>query len=209
MIKVMIADDHSVVRKGLKHLIQEQDDMEMAGEASNGQDALTLVRREGGDVLVLDVLLPLLSGLEVLQEVRHSQPELPVLMVSVYAENEMGIRMLKAGAAGYISKTMVMNELVPAIRKVAGGGKYVSPALAEHFAFSLGDKTSKTPQDMLSDREYAVIRMMGASKPLSDIARELGVSMKTISTYRVRALHKLGLKSNAELTRYVIEHDLT
>ena len=208
MIKVLIADDHSVVRKGLKQIIQEKADMVVGGEAVNGQEALEMVRKEEWDVLVLDVSLPLRNGMEVLQEVRRSKPRLPVLILSVYPEEQFGIRVLKAGASGYINKASALDDLVAAIRKVVGGGKYISPALAERFAFELSGDRAKAPHELLSDREYDVMRMMGAGKPPSEIAKELALSVKTISTYRSRVLLKLNLKSNAELIRYVLEHDL-
>ena len=208
MIKVLIADDHSVVRKGLKQIIQEKSDMIVAGEATNGTEALEMARKGDWDVLVLDVSLPQRNGMEVLQEVRRSKPHLPVLILSVYPEEQFGIRVLKAGAAGYMNKASALDELVAAIRKVVAGGKYVSPTLAERFAFELSGDLTKAPHELLSDREYDVMRMMGAGKPPSDIAKELALSVKTVSTYRSRVLLKLSLKSNAELIRYVLEHNL-
>lgn len=208
MHKVLIADDHAVVRRGLKQFFQERTDMVVAGEASNGLEALEMVRREDWDVLVLDISLPLRNGMEVLQEVRRMKPHLPVLMLSVYPEEQFGLRVLKAGAAGYLNKASALDELVTAINRIVGGGKYISPALAERFAHELSGDLNRAPHELLSDREYDVMRMLGAGKPPGYIAQELVLSVKTISTYRARVLNKLNLKSNAELIRYVMEHDL-
>jgi len=208
MYKVLIADDHAVVRKGLKQFFHERIDITVAGEARNGLEALEMVRREDWDVLILDISLPLRNGMEVLQEVRRSKPRLPVLILSVYPEEQFGIRVLKAGAAGYLNKATALDELVTAINRVIAGGKYVSPALAERFAYELSGDLNRTPHEMLSDREYDVMRMLGAGKPPAHIAQELVLSVKTISTYRTRVLNKLNLKSNAELIRYVMENDL-
>lgn len=208
MHKVLIADDHAVVRRGLKQFFQERTDMVVAGEASNGLEVLEMVRREDWDVLVLDISLPLRNGMEVLQEVRRMKPHLPVLMLSVYPEEQFGLRVLKAGAAGYLNKASALDELVTAINRIVGGGKYISPALAERFAHELSGDLNRAPHELLSDREYDVMRMLGAGKPPGYIAQELVLSVKTISTYRARVLNKLNLKSNAELIRYVMEHDL-
>jgi DNA-binding NarL/FixJ family response regulator len=208
MIKVLIADDHAVVRKGLKQIIQEKTNMMVAGEATTGQEVLDMVRKENWDVLVLDISLPLRNGLEVLQEVRRSKPRLPVLILSIYPEEQFGIRVLRAGASGYMNKECALDELVSAIQKVVTGGKYVSPTLAERFAFELSGDLTKAPHEMLSDREYDVMRMLGAGKPPTEIAKELALSAKTVSTYRARVLLKLNLKTNAELIRYVLEHGL-
>ena len=182
--------------------------MVVAGEASNGLEVLEMVRREDWDVLVLDISLPLRNGMEVLQEVRRMKPHLPVLMLSVYPEEQFGLRVLKAGAAGYLNKASALDELVTAINRIVGGGKYISPALAERFAHELSGDLNRAPHELLSDREYDVMRMLGAGKPPGYIAQELVLSVKTISTYRARVLNKLNLKSNAELIRYVMEHDL-
>lgn len=208
MIKVLIADDHAVVRSGLKQLIQDRTGLLVAGEASNGQEVLEKVRAEHWDVLVLDLSMPVRGGLEVLHDVKQIAPHLPVLILSMYAESQYGIRALRAGAAGYMNKECALDELVIAIQKVVSGGKYVSPTLAERLAFELSGNLHKEPHELLSDREYDVMCMIGAGKSPDHIAKELSLSIKTISTYRARVLQKLNLNKNAELIRYVLEHNL-
>lgn len=208
MIKVLIADDHAVVRNGLKQIIQDRAGLQVAGEACNGQEVLERIRSERWDVLVLDLSMPVRGGLEVLHDVKQICPNLPVLILSMYPENQYGIRALRAGAAGYMNKECALDELVAAIQKVVAGGKYVSPSLAERLAFELSGNLNKEPHELLSDREYDVMCMIGAGKSPDQIARELSLSIKTISTYRARVLQKLNLNKNAELIRYVLEHNL-
>ncbi len=209
MIKVLIADDHAIVRKGLRQIVKEQAAYMEVDEAVDGQEVLEKIRDEHWDVLVLDISMPKRSGLDILQEVKHSKPTLPVLMLSVHPEEQYAIRVLKAGAAGYMNKDCALDELVRAIQKVVGGGKYVSPTLAEKLAFELSGQNGKAPHEALSDREYSVLLMIGIGKSVSEIANELLLSVKTVSTYRSRVLEKLTLKSNAELIRYVIDNQLT
>ena len=208
MIKVLIADDHAVVRKGLKQIIQEKTNLVVVGEASNGEEALDLVRKEDWDVVVLDISLPVRNGMEVLQAIKHSHPKLPVLMLSTYPEDQFGMRVLRAGAAGYMNKECALDDLVSAIHKVVAGGKYVSPTLAERFAFELCGDLKKEAHEYLSDREYDVMRMLGTGRLPAEIAQELSLSVKTVSTYRARVLEKLNLSNNAELIRYVLDHQL-
>lgn len=208
MIKVLIADDHAVVRNGLKQIIQERAGLQVAGEASNGQEVLEMIRAERWDVLVLDLSMPVRGGLEVLHDVKQIAPGLPVLILSMYPESQYGIRALRAGAAGYMNKECALDELVSAIQKVVAGGKYVGASLAERLAFELSGSLNKEPHELLSDREYDVMCMIGAGKSPEQIARELSLSIKTISTYRARVLQKLNLNKNAELIRYVLEHNL-
>ena len=208
MIKVLVADDHAVIRQGIKHVIEEQPDMTLIGEAQNGEEALKLARTVDWDVLVMDISMPLRNGMEVLREIQNIKRCAPVLMLSVYPEDQFGIRVIKAGAAGYLNKAIDPSELVTAIKRVVNGGKYVSASLAEHFLEELSGNHIKAPHKLLTDREYDVMRMLGAGKRPADIAQELALSVKTISTYRGRVLFKLGLKNNAELIRYVTEHSL-
>jgi DNA-binding NarL/FixJ family response regulator len=208
MIKILIADDYAVVRNGLKQIIQERAGLHVAGEASNGQEVLEMIHAERWDVLVLDLSMPVRGGLEVLHDVKQMAPTLPVLILSMYPESQYGIRALRAGAAGYMNKECALDELVTAIQKVVAGGKYVSPSLAERLAFELSGGLNKEPHELLSDREYDVMCMIGAGKSPEQIARELSLSVKTISTYRARVLQKLSLNKNAELIRYVLEHNL-
>jgi DNA-binding NarL/FixJ family response regulator len=182
--------------------------LQVAGEACNGQEVLERIRSERWDVLVLDLSMPVRGGLEVLHDVKQICPNLPVLILSMYPENQYGIRALRAGAAGYMNKECALDELVAAIQKVVSGGKYVSPSLAERLAFELSGNLNKEPHELLSDREYDVMCMIGAGKSPDQIARELSLSIKTISTYRARVLQKLNLNKNAELIRYVLEHNL-
>lgn len=208
MIKVLIADDHPIVRQGLRQILASIPDMEVAGEAVNSQEALDQVRVGGWDVLVLDITMPDRSGFDILKQLKHEQPDLPVLMLSIHAEDQLALRALKAGASGYLTKENAPEELVKAIRKVVSGGKYISPRLAETLAFDLDTASDRPRHETLSDREFQVMQLMAAGKTLMEIAEELSLSAKTVSTYRTRLLEKLNLKSNAELMRYVLEHRL-
>lgn len=208
MIKILIADDHMIVRKGLKRIIHEQPGMVVGGEAGNGQEALNLIYREEWDVVILDISLPLRNGSEVLQAVRQHRPKLPVLVLSVYPEEQYGLRMLRSGAAGYMNKECALDQLVAAIHKVVKGGRYVSPTLAEYLAFSASGDLKQSQHENLSNREFDVLVLLGRGKSFKEIAQTMSLSVKTISTYRARLLEKLHLTNNAELIRYVIEHQL-
>ena len=208
MINVLIADDHPIVRQGLRQILSEIPDMAVAGEAANAQETLNQVRAGGWDVLVLDITMPDRTGFDILKELKHAQPNLPVLVLSIHAEEQVAVRVLKAGASGYLTKENAPGELVKAIRKVVSGGKYISRTLAETLAIGL-DTTSERPRhEALSDREFQVMQMMASGKTLTDIAEELSLSTKTISTYRTRLLEKMNLKTNAEIIRYAIENRL-
>jgi DNA-binding NarL/FixJ family response regulator len=208
MIRILIADDHAVVRRGLKQIIDEQPDMRVQGEAPDAAAALRLVRQQEWDVVLLDLDMPGRGGLEVLQDLHDVRPRLPVLILSVHPEEQFGVRVLKAGAAGYLSKTSDPDELVRAIRKAYAGGNYVSPAVAEQLARAVRDNSDQPPHTRLSDREYQILRLIASGKTVSAIADELALSVKTISTYRARVLEKMGLKTNAELTHYAIRNGL-
>jgi DNA-binding NarL/FixJ family response regulator len=208
MIRVLIADDHAVVRQGLKQILGDTPDMVVAGEATNGQEALDKVRAEVWDVVVLDLSMPDRSGLDVLKQLRSERPNLPVLVLSMYAEDQYAMRVLKAGASGYLTKDSAAEELVKAVRKVVSGGRYVSPFLAEKLAFEIGRDLSKLPHETLSDREFQVLRLIAAGKSVKEIAAELYLSAKTVSTYRVRLLQKMNLTTNAELIHYAIQNRL-
>jgi two-component system, NarL family, invasion response regulator UvrY len=209
MIRVLIADDHAIVRKGFLQIVNETPDMRVVGEAANGQEILEKVRELDCDVLVLDISMPRFSGLESLREIRYLRPELPVLILSMHAEDQYAIRSLKAGAAGYLNKESAVDELVTAIRKVVSGGKYLSVSAAEKIALEIGNNSDKAPHDRLSNREYSVLLMIGSGKSISEIADELSLSVKTVSTYRTRILEKMNLNTNADLIRYVIENNLS
>lgn len=208
MIKVLIADDHAVVRQGLKRILQDTHGMVVAGEAVNGQEVLKKVRAEPWDVVILDISMPGHSGLDILKELEHERPKLPVLVLSMHSEDQFAMRVLRAGASGYLTKDSAPDELVKAVRKVARGGKYVSPLLAEKLAYEIGPDSNKLPHETLSDREFQVLRMIATGKAVGEIATELSLSPKTISTYRARLLQKMNLTSNAELIHYAIQNHL-
>ncbi len=208
MIKVLIADDHPIVRQGLRQILSGTTDMEVTGEAVSGQEALDQVRVGGWDVLVLDITMPDRSGFDILKELKHEQPHLPVLVLSIHAEEQLAVRVLKAGASGYLTKENAPDELVKAIRKVVSGGRYISPGLAETLAFGLDAASDRPRHETLSDREFQVMQLMASGKTLIEIAEALSLSAKTVSTYRTRLLEKLNLKSNAELIRYAFENHL-
>jgi len=207
-MRILIADDHSVVRHGLKQILAEEFKKAVFGEASNGRQAIDLVGKETWDVVVLDITMPGATGLDVLKEIKQSKPKLPVLMLSMHPEDQFAVRMLKSGAAGYMTKESAPGELVGAVKKVMSGGRYVSPNLAEKMAALLSIDVQTLPHERLSDREFAVLRMIASGKTVSAIAKELFLSVKTVSTYRTRILEKTGLANSAELTRYAIQHKL-
>ena len=208
MIKVLVVDDHPIVRQGLKQILSEEPDMAVLGEARNSQEVLELVHNQDWDIVVLDITMPGRGGLDVLKEVRHERPKLPVLMLSVHPEDQYAVRTLKAGAAGYMTKESAPEELVQAIRKILHGGKYVSSTLAEKLAFHLEAETEKPLHDSLSNREYQVMLMIASGKRTGAIAEEMSLSVKTVSTYRARILEKMGMKGNADLTYYVFKNRL-
>jgi DNA-binding NarL/FixJ family response regulator len=207
-MKILIADDHAVVRHGLKQILADEFKRATFGEASNAQEALNRVWKEPWDVVVLDITMPGRSGLEVLREIKKSSPKLPVLVLSMHPENQFAVRVLKRGAAGYMTKESAPGELVGAVKKVLAGGRYISSALAEKLASYLQTDTNKPPQELLSDREYQVLRLIASGKIVSEIAKDLSLSVKTISTYRSRILEKMGMKNNAELMHYAMQHQL-
>lgn len=208
-IKVLIADDHAIVREGLRQILTDNKDITVAGDAENGNDAIKLARKSDADVLLLDISMPDRSGIEVLKQVRKDNPRLAVLMLSMHREDLYAIRSLKAGAAGYMNKQSAPAELVDAIRLVAAGKKYISPALAQELANHVGDENREVPpHETLSDREYQTLVMIASGKTVSDIAAELALSVKTISMYRSRLLQKMKLRHNAELTHYAIKNHL-
>jgi DNA-binding NarL/FixJ family response regulator len=192
----------------LKQILADDFKRATFGEARNAQEALDLVWKEHWDVVVLDITMPGRSGLEVLREIKKHKPRLPVLVLSMHPENQFAVRMLKRGANGYMTKESAPVELVGAIKKVLAGGRYVSPALAESLATYLAADTQKPAQELLSDREFQVLRLIASGKIVSEIARELSLSVKTISTYRTRILEKMGLRNNAELMHYAMQNQL-
>jgi two-component system invasion response regulator UvrY len=203
-----MADDHAIVREGLKHIIAKTDDMTVAGEADNGQQLLDKVREQRFDVLLLDIGMPGRNGLEVLKQIKTDLPRLPVLVLTIYPEEQYALRVLRAGASGYLTKESAPERLVEAIRKVSAGGRYVSPTLAERLAVEAAGDISKPLHESLSDREYQVFCMIALGKTASEIADELSLSVKTISTHRARLLQKMQMKNNSELTHYAMQNHL-
>ncbi|MCK4262659.1 MAG: response regulator transcription factor [Dehalococcoidia bacterium] len=208
MIRVLIADDHAVVREGLKQILAGTPDMVVADEARSGQEVLEKVRKSGFDVVVLDISMPGGSGLDVLKGLRGAKPGLSVLVLSVHPEEQYAVRVMRAGASGYVTKDSAPDELIAAIRKVSQGRKYVSPSLAERLASDLAVDAEKPPHERLSDREYEVMCLIASGKSVTEIARQLTLSVKTISTYRSRVLKKTNMRSSAELTHYAIKQGL-
>ncbi|NWF52048.1 MAG: response regulator transcription factor [Nitrospirae bacterium] len=208
MIKILIADDHAVVREGLKQILSERPDMRVIAEASSGHEVLDLVDRNNFDVVVLDIAMPGRGGLDILKEIKNKKPRLPVLILSIYPEELYAVRVLKAGASGYITKESAPHELINAINHIARGKKYISPSLAEKLALDLEIATDRPLHNSLSDREFQVMCMIASGKTLKEIAQQLSLSIKTISTYRSRILEKMNMKSNAELTHYAIKKHL-
>ncbi len=208
MIRLLIADDHAVVRKGMKQILAETRDIVVTDEAADGKEALEKIRKNDYDMALLDISMPGRDGLEVLKESKNLKPKLPILMLSMYPEEQYAVRALRSGASGYLTKDSAPDELIAAIRKVSTGGKYVSTSLAEKLALKLGADLETPPHETLSDREYQVMCMIASGKTVKEIGEELSLSVKTVSTYRARVLVKMRLKGNADLTRYALDNKL-
>jgi two-component system, NarL family, invasion response regulator UvrY len=207
-VKVLIADDHPVVRQGLKQMLSSDPEVNVVGEARDGDEAFDLAHQVDWDVAVLDYSMPGRGGVELLSDVKHDYPDRAVLILSIYPEDPHGLRALKAGAAGYISKESAGDELTAAVKKVATGGRYVSSALAEKLASRLTPEQERPPHERLSDREYRVMWLLASGKTLHQIAEEMRLSPSTVSTYRGRILKKLGLNTNVDLVHYAMKHRL-
>ncbi|OPY09385.1 MAG: Response regulator UvrY [Syntrophaceae bacterium PtaB.Bin095] len=207
-IKILIADDHPIVRAGFKQVIADTPDMLVADEAGNGQEVLNLIGKKDYDLVLLDISMPGRSGLEILKDLKSEKPKLPVLILSIYPEEQYAVRALRAGASGYMTKASAANELIAAIRKISAGGKYISASLAEKLAFYLDGDATRPPHETLSDREYQVMLMIASGKTVTEIADELCLSVKTISTYRTHILEKMKMKNNAEITLYAVQNKL-
>jgi DNA-binding NarL/FixJ family response regulator len=208
MIRVLIADDHTIVREGLKQILLETDDIIPADEAGNGHEVLEKVAANNLDLVLLDISMPGMNGLDVLKQLKLSKPDLTVLVLSMHPEEQYAVRLLKAGAAGYLTKDNAPDELINAIRRVSEGRKYISPSLAEKLAIILETGSEKLPHEMLSDREHQIIIQIAEGRTLKQIAKELSLSIKTVSTYRTRAMNKMNMKSNSEIMHYVIKNKL-
>ena len=207
-MRILITDDHAILRQGLKGILAAEFTRAEFGEAASAQEAIEKVWKEHWDVVVLDITMPGRSGLEALKEIKKSKPKLPVLVLSMHPEDQFAVRLLKIGASGYMTKESAPQELVGAVKKVMAGGRYVSPSLAEKMASYLAVDVNTPPHERLSDREFLVLRQIASGKTPTAIAKELGLSVKTISTYRMRILEKMSMSNNAELTTYAIQNKL-
>jgi two-component system, NarL family, invasion response regulator UvrY len=207
-IKVLIADDHEIIRQGFCKILGDTSDLTVVGEACNGNEVIKFIKKTDIDVVVLDYDMPEKNGLDTLIELRTIKPELPVLILSIFPENHYGTRFLKTGASGYMGKASASDQLVDAIRKLAKGEKFISPELTNQLVAGLNSKTEKPPHERLTDREFQVFRMLAEGKKLKDIADELCLSPNTISTYRSRILEKFDMTGNADLIHYAIKNGL-
>lgn len=208
VMKVIIADDHAVVRRGLIQILAEEDQLLLAREAENANEVFKLLRQDDWDIIILDISMPGKSGLEILKEVKQERPKVPILVLTSHPEEQYAIRVLKAGAAGYMTKESAPEHLVEVIRKITRGGKYISPTLAELLADNIGKNLEQAPHESLSDREYQVLCLIASGKTVGEIAVQLSLSVKTVSTYRARILEKMMFKTNADLTHYALRNNL-
>jgi two-component system, NarL family, invasion response regulator UvrY len=207
-MRILIADDHPIFRAGLKETLAKERDVDFVGEADNGQKALELARKKRWDIVVLDITMPGKGGLEVLQELRRERPKLPVLVLSAHPEDQLAFILLKAGAAGYLTKDKAPEVLLHAVRKILRGEKYVSESLAEKAVLNLVSETRIPLYETLSNREYQVMRLIASGRTIKEIGKELFLSSRTVSTYRTRVLEKMNIKTNSDLIRYALEHKL-
>ena len=208
MIRVLIADDHAILRRGLQEILVRELEGAVCGEAKDATEILARIQEAGWDIVILDVSMPGRSGLDVLRDLKAARPKLPVLVLSMHPEDQYGKRMLRAGAAGYMNKESAPEELVKAVRKVLAGGRYVSAALAEKLAFDMSDDTGRPLHEVLSHREFEILRMIGAGRAVSQIAEELHLGVTTVSTYRARILVKMQMTTTAELMHYALHNHL-
>lgn len=208
MIKVLVADDHAIVRRGLREILTETSDIIVTGEAATRAEVLELLAKERFDVVVLDINLPGTSGLDLLGEVRRERPALPVLILTMYPEEQYAVRAMRSGAAGFLTKESAPEKLIEAVRKVAGGGRYVSPQLGERLALFVSADRGAAPHEGLSNREFQILKLIASGLTVSQIARALSLSVKTVSTHRSRLLVKMQMKTNAELTHYAVKSGL-
>ncbi len=206
--RILIADDHTILREGIKQILTERGNAFEVDEASDGHEALKKINSNNYDLLILDISMPGLNGLDALKQIKYSHPELPVLILSMYPEKQYAIRVLKAGASGYLAKDSAPEMLFKAIEKILSGGKFISETLAERLAVELVSGGGKAPHEKLSDREYQVFNMIASGMTISEIAENLSLSVKTVSTYRSRILEKMGLRNNAEIIHYAIKNNL-
>jgi DNA-binding NarL/FixJ family response regulator len=208
MLRILIADDHAIIRRGLKQILLEEYPSAVIEEVNDAEGVIKKTGSDEWDIIISDLSMPGRSGLDVVQHVKQNFPKLPVLILSIHPEEQYAIRVLKAGAAGYLSKDAATEELVKAVQRVLQGRKYISPAIAEKMADELDLDVSKPPHEVLSDREFDVFKMIAAGQTVSEIAEQLSLSITTVSTYRARIMVKMDMKTNAELTRYGLETKL-
>lgn len=208
MIKVLIADDHPVVRLGLRQILAESGDIHVGGEACSAEEVVQAVRGQRWDIVVLDISLPGGNGIELIADIRRERPEARVLILTVHSEEQYAVRAIRAGAAGFLNKESAPERLTEAIRKIASGGRYVSAELAETLASLLAGEARGQPHERLSDREFEILKLLASGKTVSQVAQDLSLSVKTISTHRTRILKKMNMKTNAELTHYAVRQGL-
>ncbi len=208
MLRILLADDHAVVRRGVKQILVEAFPQAIFGEAQNAHEVLGLIGKEHWDIVILDLNMPGGSGLEALKQMKQDHPQLPVLILTMFPEDQYAVRTIRAGAAGYLNKESAPEELVQAIHKILRGGKYISAAVADELVLYALDADDQPPHKHLSDREYQVLCLIASGKEVKEISIELTLSAKTISTYRTRILEKMNMKTNAELTHYAIHNGL-
>jgi DNA-binding NarL/FixJ family response regulator len=209
MIRVAIADDHRIVREGLRQLLDTEDDIEIVAEAVNGHEALARARDTEVDVLVLDLSMPGRTGLDLIKQIKSERPKIRIVVLTMHAEHQYAVRAIKAGASGYLTKDSASSQLVDAIRKVAAKGAFISAEVAERLAHEAHGMREGAPHEALSDREFQVLRRLAAGQSLTDIARQLNLSVKTVSTHKTRLMQKMSIDNQADLIRYAIEHQLT
>lgn len=208
MAKILVGDDHPVVRKGIKQILIEDKNISFIGEACSPNEVMEMVKKQHWDAVILDITMPGRGGLEVTKELKREYPNLPILILSIHSEEQYGVRAIKAGAAGYMTKESAPEELVKALRRILGGGKYLSAKLTDMIAFGVQQNSTKPLHALLSDREYQVMQMIATGQTVSDIADKLALSVKTVSTYRSRIIQKLKVKTTAEIVRYALENKL-
>lgn len=208
MKRILIVDDHPIVRDGLKQILARTEDLVVGGEAGNADEALALVRASEWDLVVLDISLPGRTGIDLLRDLRRERPKLPVLILSIHSEEELGVRAVKAGASGYLNKESAAGDLVRAIQLIVSGSKYISRSLADRLIEELQRDSNKLPHETLSDREFEVMALIASGKSMKEVGAALSLSKSTVSTYRRRVFDKLKVQSNAEITRYALHHGL-
>ncbi len=208
MIRILLADDHAIVRQGLARILEKSGEMKVVAEHGNGTDALNWLHDNGCDIALIDISMPGMNGIDLLKQLREKKPKLPVLVISIYSEDQYAVRLIRAGAAGYLTKGCAPAILVEAVHQVASGKKYISPAVTEMLANKIDDSQEKLPHEILSDREYQIFLLLASAKTVAEIAEVLALSAKTVSTYRARIMEKMHLHNNAKLMRYAIDNHL-